>query len=435
MPVVSLNPVMHGGTMKKFGDESGQTLVMVALTMAVLLGFAGFATDVGVMLHEQRALQAAADSAAIATAQAMGNHLGDAAAKTAGANDAALNGFTDQATNSNGDVVTTVTISTTPADGHFTGDSGYVEAVITQQTPTFFMRIFGQSALTIKTRAVATYLGNSTGCGYSLHHNSSGTSGNPWGNSTIYSPDCGWLFNGNLTLGASDAMNVGYVGATGSITGWSKDDTGNKASNIPGFTDPMPWLSDPSKTPLPSKTTNADGTSGCTVQPGADGVTPACFLDQTLSGTLKPGVYYYDDNSKFAFSGVVDGTAGVTLVFGSTGSLPAKAGKTGNDSLTLSAPSDGPYSNTVILAPTYTGELPLDFGATTATYNGAVYAPNADLSLQDQGANSSSGFGIIVKGALIVGTVDVDDKNKGNLELLGFSDTTTSPIPRISLVE
>lgn len=427
--------------MKKFGDESGQTLVMVALTMAVLLGFAGFATDVGVMLHEQRALQSAADSAAIATAQAMGNHLGDDAASTAGQNDAALNGFTNNAKDSSGNTVTTVTIYTTPNDGHFKGDTGYVEAVITQQTPTFFMHVFGQNAMTIKARAVATYLGNSTACGYSLHHNSSGTSGNPWGNSTIYSPDCGWLFNGNLTLGASDAMNVGYVGATGTITGWSKSDTGNKASGIPGFTDPMPWLSDPSKTPLPTPKTNADGTPGCQAPMGADGVTPDCFLDQTLTGALKPGVYYYDDNSKFAFSGTVTcqcdpklGT-GVTLVFGSTGSLPAKAGKTGNASLTLTAPSDGPYSNTVILAPTYTGELPLDFGATTATYNGAVYAPEADLSLQDQGANSSSGFGIIVKGALIVGTVDVDDKNKGNLELLGFSDTTTSPIPRISLVE
>ena len=54
--------------MKKLKDESGQVLVVVALSMTTLLGFVGFATDVGVMLHERRIAQSVADGAAIGAA-------------------------------------------------------------------------------------------------------------------------------------------------------------------------------------------------------------------------------------------------------------------------------------------------------------------------------------------------------------------------------
>jgi hypothetical protein len=406
--------------MKKLRNESGQTLVMVALSMAVLLGFTAFATDVGVMLHTKRAVQSAADSAAIAAGTAIGSHQDGVAAGVA---DATLNGFT-AATDSNGNATTTVNIYTTPIDGHFAGQTGYVEAVITQQAPTFFMRLFSQDAMTIKARAVATYLGTGTACGYINNPKGSNPAGKPWGNSTIDSPTCGWLINGNLTLGASDAMKVAYIGATGTITGWGKDDTGNKETGISGFTDPLYWLSNPSDFPTVSGNTctspaNSDGTLG-----------PTCYLNQTLSAPLKPGVYYYSDDSKFGYSGNVVGTD-VTLVFSSNGALPAKAGKTGNATLSLTAPSTGPYSGIVIDAPSYSGELPLDFGSTVTTYNGAVYAPNADLSLQDQGG----GIGLTINGALVLGTLDVGDKNKGNLALNGFSSNVPSPLPRISLVE
>ena len=49
-------------------DESGQTLIFVAMSMSVILGFVAMATDVGTLLHDKRSLQIAADSAAIAGA-------------------------------------------------------------------------------------------------------------------------------------------------------------------------------------------------------------------------------------------------------------------------------------------------------------------------------------------------------------------------------
>lgn len=409
--------------MRKLGDESGQTLVFVAIAMSVLLGFAAFATDVGVMLREQDLVQTAADSAAIATATAISSHESNAAAELAGTTDAASNGFTNNATDSSGNVVTTVTISTTPTDGHFKGETGYVEAVISQRTPSFFMHLFNKGAMTIQARAVATYVGVGTACGWSLHHNSSNISGNPWGTSTINSPVCGWLFNGNLVLGASDAVIARYVDATGTITG-PEHINGTYQNGIPSFTDPLAWLSTSAGLPSVSGTTctsplNSDGTAG-----------PACYLNQPLSGTLLPGVYYYTKSSAATYTGAVDGTAGVTIIL-TNGSLLSTTGGSGvgNASLNLTSPKTGPYAGVVLDAPTYSGELDLDFGATAATFTGAVYAPNADLSLQDQGAD------LIINGDLVVGTLDVGNKNKGNLTLNNLPSTIPSPIPRISLVE
>lgn len=55
--------------MKKFfRDESGQTLALVALAMAVIMGFAALAFDVGLMANSRSRLQNAADAAALAGA-------------------------------------------------------------------------------------------------------------------------------------------------------------------------------------------------------------------------------------------------------------------------------------------------------------------------------------------------------------------------------
>lgn len=419
--------------MKIFRDESGQTLAMVALSMTLLLGFTAFATDIGVMLHEKREVQNAADSAAIAAARAVSSRQDGT---TAGKNDAALNGFTDQATDSSGNVITTVTINLTPLQGHFTGLPGYVEAIVTHQTPAFFMGFFGRDSMAISGRAVATYLGEGTACGYVNNPTGSNPAGNPWGNSTIDAEHCGILFNGNVMLGASDSVTAAYIGATGTITGATHID-GTYENGIPEFSDPLSYLSAPQGA-LPSP--NADGKT-CTppVDPAApQAALPNCYLNQPLSGTLQPGVYYYTDPSAATYTGAVDGTAGVTIILTNNSLLSTSGGSgAGNASLNLTAPSSGFYSGIVLDAPTYTGTLNLDFGATAATFTGAVYAPNADLSLQDQGANGSTttGYGLTINGTFVVGTLDVDDKNKGNLQLNGFPPDIPSPIPRISLVE
>ena len=76
-------------------DESGQTLIFVAVSMTVILGFLAMAADVGTLLHDKRNLQIAADSAAIAGAveEKVSSVTGDIQA--AGQTASTQNGFTN----------------------------------------------------------------------------------------------------------------------------------------------------------------------------------------------------------------------------------------------------------------------------------------------------------------------------------------------------
>lgn len=56
--------------MRRLNGDGGAVTVFIAITIAVLLGFAGLVIDVGAMFHERRQLQNGADAAALAIAEA-----------------------------------------------------------------------------------------------------------------------------------------------------------------------------------------------------------------------------------------------------------------------------------------------------------------------------------------------------------------------------
>src|ERR1044072_3829426 len=109
--------------MRRMRGESGQTVILVALCLTCILGFVGFATDVGVLLHAKRNLQIAADAAAIAGAKQINIDATHVTAAEYAAS--AQNGFT------NGVNGTTVTPSYPAADGPHAGQAGYAEAIVT----------------------------------------------------------------------------------------------------------------------------------------------------------------------------------------------------------------------------------------------------------------------------------------------------------------
>ncbi|MGB7189962.1 MAG: pilus assembly protein TadG-related protein [Acidobacteriaceae bacterium] len=400
--------------MKQLRNESGQTLVMVALSLSVLLGFAAFATDIGVMLHEKRLAQTAADSAAIAAASAV-TYGGNAS--NAGLAAAAASGFTP-ATDSSGNVTTSVSISLPPVDGTFATQAGYVEAIITQQTPGFFMRVFGSDGMTVSARAVATYLGTGDACVRLNNPTNHDPAAHPWGKSTLTMLHCGILANGNVDLGGNGFINAKYVGATGAINvSGSGSILGAQSPGIAPFSDPYARLGTSAYQP---NVTGGSCTGGSCKFP--DG-TPF-QLNQPLT-SASTGVYVY--TQPVTFTGTINAT-GVTIVL-----LPGASLGTANASVNLTAPVSGLFDNVLIDAPSYTGELNLDFGMSTITLNGVIYAPQADLSLQDQGGHAAD---LVLNADLILGTLDVGNKDNGNLTLNAYSPASgPSPMPRISLVE
>jgi uncharacterized membrane protein len=134
--------------------------------MAALLGFMALAADVGLLFRAKRNMQIAADAGAINAAAELS--VGDWTA--AGKAGSALNGVTDGVNN------TTVVVNNPPASGAYKGNGSYVEVVVSQLQPTFFMNAFGKKSMLVAARAVATTVPTTT-CIYALNPAAPGSSG------------------------------------------------------------------------------------------------------------------------------------------------------------------------------------------------------------------------------------------------------------------
>jgi Flp pilus assembly protein TadG len=381
--------------MKRLKDESGQSLVLAALAMTCLMGFVALAVDIGMMLHEKRLVQIAADSAAIAGASEInfttidGTTI-DAVAKQ----DATKNGFT------NGSNGATVVINTPPSFGPHAGVSGYVEAIVTQSQPLAFLALFKRSAMTVGARAVATF-GTPNGCIYTL--GTTGTDLSVTGNSDISVATCGIIndsssssamtLNGNVTL---DAQSIGIVGGytkAGNITLNPTPVTG-----IVSTSDPLNFL----QAPAIPKTCNADPAYSGNQNPT---LSPGCYTGLSGNGninlTLSSGLYVI--NGAFSFSGNVTITgSNVTLDLLGSSSLP------GNVGLSLTAPTSGTYNGIVIFQPvSNTNTLNLT-GNSGSVFKGIVYAPGASVSLTGN-SGSSIYADFVAKSLNLVGNSTLND--------------------------
>ena len=140
--------------------SKGQILVTTALMLTVLVGFMGLAIDAGYFFDYRRRMATAADSAAIAAVWELKRNPTPAptmAARRA----AAMNGFTH---GTNG---ITVAVNRPPQSGDYVGKSKYIEVIIKQPHPTFFMRALNIKSTTVAVRAVAGY-NDQLGCIYAL---------------------------------------------------------------------------------------------------------------------------------------------------------------------------------------------------------------------------------------------------------------------------
>jgi uncharacterized membrane protein len=142
--------------------EAGQALVLAAVAVLfVLLPIMGLGIDFGYFRYQEVQLQTAADAAAIAAAGELSYSVSCScnAVQAAGQNAAAANGFTN---NANG---ITVAVNNPPqsAQDPNSGNSNYVEVVITQNEPTFFAKVIGVNGATLAARAVAMQLSQGGG--------------------------------------------------------------------------------------------------------------------------------------------------------------------------------------------------------------------------------------------------------------------------------
>ena len=172
------------GPIRRRGQR-GQIILLVAVTIPMLLGFAGLAVDAGLLWTTKRHMQTATDAAAIAAATSFRNNGSYA---SAGSDLASLNGFTH---GSNG---VAVTVNSPPVKGAYASVTNYVEVIISQPMPLYFMRILGLSSALVSTRAVAISA-SSDYCITTLDPSASGA----FSNDNAVSATCGIMVNSDLS--------------------------------------------------------------------------------------------------------------------------------------------------------------------------------------------------------------------------------------------
>lgn len=136
----------HHGSTSLFRNRRGAVLVLVAVFAVGLMSLLALVVDGGVIAHQRRLSQAAADAGALAAAIEIHRGRPDSVVATA-RGESKRNGFT----HGSGGVTVAVTNPTTT--GTFVGP-GFVEVIVTKTIPLSFGSVIQWPSFTIRSRGV-----------------------------------------------------------------------------------------------------------------------------------------------------------------------------------------------------------------------------------------------------------------------------------------
>ena len=439
--------------MKLFREESGQTVVLTAFCMTILLGFTALAVDVGMMFRAKRSLQSAADAAAVAAAIEMGyngnNGLTGSSNNITAAADAAaaLNGITDP---------TQVAVNNPVTSGYHTG-SGFVEVVITQPNSMIFTGMFGRSSMNVMARAVGGDPA-SAACMYILD-NKPADSDVLYVKKTLTANNCGVQVNSPnanaVCLHGAGTVVADYLHIVGGLDNGGPCKSSKNApmqQGVAPIADPFGDLQGP--IPATDCTTGTGGntTSSTSITSTSQLPTPKANADGILSdqvycfsGTnvsldggsstlnLGPGIYVFEHGVNVGNVKVNGGT-----IDNAGGVFNQK-----NTYLAITAPTSGIYDGIALMQPSINNTatssgtcstattpctMQVQFGSGTEDLVGIIYAPTSVITLHDNGAKHWTA-GAIIAWQLSM-TTDMTLTDNYNLV-----NPSTTPLKKITLVE
>ena len=413
--------------MTRVRNESGQTLIFVALAMPVVLGFMGLGIDVGYMRYVKRQVQMAADAAAMAAASEIsscgtpGCSALTTAAETAVSTDNSFPNVTQSTgcSPSPSAGATVVLVNNPPVclplgnsagqDPH-NGNNSYVETIVAKNVGTFFARVFGANSATISARAEAG-VGNSKNCLYVLDPTGAPSVNMASGSIKLEMPTCNMYIDSSssdaLQIGGDneiDATSIQIVGSyqkTGSPTLTPTPTTGAASQS-----DPLSYLVKPtvgSCTYTNYATGKGQGTKTLTAGTYCGGIS----ITNGWSVNLSPGLYILEGGGlNISGSGTTsslstggDGSGGVTFFL--TGNktyayAPVNIGS--GVTVNIGAPTSGTYAGILFFqdssASGATSTSVNSFnGGSTCTLNGALYFPTTTV---DYANGNSSEYTLVV---------------------------------------
>lgn len=396
-----------------FREESGQMVLLFAILLPVLLGFAAIAIDIGILRYQKEQLQSAADAAAIASTLEASYCGGSVCPmmEQAAKQSMAENGYnnvtlvTDQCSGTQGVSSTGITLalnnppcalgSNDPNDGN--PDS--VETIASKQEPTYFGRLFGFDHVTVSARAEGS-VGSSPYCGY-ISVVPAGTA----------APDnyAAWMMNSGSHLTAScgflDGSSDGTAfladsGAhvattTNTIHGGDLLNGGGNSVHVSpapstyalALPDPLAFMK-----PLANPYATCQSLTGGKIP---SPLPAGCYSGLTLnSGTkiqLDSGLYYFtgpiilDSGSSITGTDVtwyLTGGGSLTMNSGSNLNISAPVGTSNQTGKANSA--NALYNVLFYQGPTDSNTITYDGGSKSAL-QGVFYAPDAEMDINSGG--------------------------------------------------
>lgn len=451
--------------MRIFRDEKGQVLVMTTFCMACLLGALGIAVDVGVLFNARRQMQTAADAAALAgatevfyngTASANINSKVYAAAKANGV---------DQAVAAN---KVLVTVGPTLSPGSVSCPT-CVKVQLSKPNPTFFMQAMSSfffanssfSNINVSAMGVAGAPGYSHTCMYVMDPTGDDTL-DIHGAGKINASGCDVYVNSSSqkALCVTGSAGKSVLTPGGQIVVHGQQDSGGNCKGDPG---PPTTLNSGVQSSPYAKTLPTDPTTNCNAGNTFDLKASGGILTGTIAGPGYGNYVCYTDSAKTKGSITPVTLSNATLKAGNyifeTGVTITGATTIGEGNGSSSNPATNTNGGATVIvtggtydsgtATTFSDYAPADpnniynglaiyqvasdsnamnlqFGSGSSIFDGAVYAPSAQVTLHDQG-------GAVNATQLIVGSIYLN--STVNLQNYSALNPTTSPFRVITLVQ
>jgi Flp pilus assembly protein TadG len=411
--------------MRHRDNESGQALIFVALSMAVLMGFMALAVDVGLLFRARRNMQIAADAAAAAAALNYLYYGSITTAQNAAISAAAANGVT----------ITVHNINSPPSSGPYTATTAgaYFEVLPNRPVGTDFMGVISNTnSVTVGARAVAGTPTASNACVWIGNPTAQDTL-HLQGSANLQASGCGIYVNSSsskaVKITGNPTVNAAYFNINGGYTGHVTSPTAQTV-NAPAQSNPLGTITGPTGLTAAlgcTNTNNATTISGNYTAPG--GV--VCFPNAvTLSNgaALGAGLYVFFNGVTIPTGATVTVTGGTLDLYG-VGSSAGTLNQASNSILNISAPtSPGTYNGIAIMQPaSNTTQLQVQFGSNNQTLDGMIYAPGAEVFMQDNGGGVTA-TGVVADTMFI---------KSSSLTIPSYSAAhpTTTPLRAVTLVE
>ncbi|HUN56551.1 MAG TPA: pilus assembly protein TadG-related protein [Candidatus Binataceae bacterium] len=392
------------------GQERGQVFILMTFALVAVMGSVALAVDMGYMEHQKTKMQSAADGAAIAGASALAG--GSSLITAAADEDASLNGFT------NGSNGTTVTVNNPPKSGPNTGNSSYVEVIISQPQNTFFLKALKFKQITVGARAVAQ-VESAAGCVYAL--DTSASLAVNLSNGVNITSSCGVIVDSSSSSGLSviggaklTTTSVGVAGSSyamnngGSIIKYSSGGSLTPVTGMIAVPDPLATVPEPTVggcTYTGTQTYNSYTATQTPPYSGKYSISPGTYCggiqaSNGISITFGSGTYILAGGGMSLQNGGGTTTGTNVTFYNTTGSA---AGYTGSNNAyaginiangvtaTFSAPTSGTLSGILFFQDRSVpkGSAASTFaGGTSDTLTGALYFPTTQLNYSN-GANAA----------------------------------------------